>query len=139
MGGVDLYDQKLRNHSYEHRCHRWTHVIWHLVRQVVLNNSYIIYCSAFSDTKFQSKDFKLSIAYSLLRADQNVLLIRGTCLTARLVWIDMNRKRKRKDCAVCKESKRRRQVTHHCSACFLPLCSIATTRRETCFQKHLTH
>ena len=124
MGGVDRYDQKLKNHAYSHRNSKWPQVVWHFCRQVVLTNAYIMFCTAFPDTSIESKDFKLSIAYSLLTSSVTTRQTgQKRCFDARLVKIVGN-KRIRKDCVLCRDRKNvRKQVSFCCPQCALPLCA----------------
>ena len=139
MGGVDLFDQKLKNHTYEHRCIRCPHVFWHLYRQMALNNCFVIHSKAFPDKKIESKKFKLIVIRSLLNCseDPKPQVFVG-CASAELVWIDGQTKRKRKDCVICKNKRQNRsQVTRQCSNCSLPLWSESLTWAQTCFQEHI--
>ena len=138
MGGVDLYDQKLKNHSYKHRSYKWPQVVWHLVRQVILNNAFILYTYG-PNNRLDSKKFKLSVARSLMFSrDSPAPTIINGCYSANLVWIDSTNKRKRKDCVICKTKRQKRsQVSHKGSNCSLALCYESLNRDNTCFQSHI--
>jgi hypothetical protein len=136
MGGVDHFDQKLHYEAYPHRSSMWPQVIWHLFKNVILNNGYTLFKSAYPTSRMTSRQFRLKIARSLIGHSNIVIFTSELSLNCATRGATLIKIPKQKDCEMCKSRGIRKQVTRQCSVCDIPFCNTSNTLEPTCFQAH---
>jgi hypothetical protein len=136
MGGVDLLDQKIATYAYQHKVSKWYHSLYHRLRDISMENAYIIYQKTRQpgDKVLSARSFCMKVIDGLLDNFTRRESKRGRPS----VETDADRRLKERhfpgiyadpkykpDCHVCSNIPgvtRRKQTRYHCQPCNKPLC-----------------
>lgn len=120
MSGIDRKDQMMAYYPCEKKTLRWYKKLFVHYCQMMLLNSYMLWCKYTVEKKMPFYDFRLICIKKLLEGKQpipKVLSPRAIQHFPTKCEIGENGKCKRKKCRVCKAEGRRKDTIYNCLAC----------------------
>ncbi|XP_012939283.1 piggyBac transposable element-derived protein 4-like [Aplysia californica] len=130
MGGVDHFDQLMKNYAYPHRNYKWYHALYHYLKDLSLVNGCILMVRDGHSTS--AKDFRKSVVDALIRPHMirrqndrhqtNNAVDRLNAAAFGHFPAKFADPKHRPVCKVCASVKKRAQCRHYCPTCNVALC-----------------
>ena len=129
MGGVDHFDQLMKNYYYPHRNYKWYHALYHYIKDLALVNSHILLKQ--DGSNLCVKDYRMGLVDGLVkphlvtrkntRPQPNVVDRLNAAALGHFPAKYTDPKH-RPVCKVCATIKKRSQTRHFCPTCNVALC-----------------